>query len=101
MDTNTQEGFKRPQVSQELINQVVYTLIQELESTIEKKGKGIFISPHEAFGAITEEYDELKDELRSNDLQAFTFELRDVAVSCIWALVSAEFWKKNDGATSE
>jgi len=54
-----------------------------------KHGPGAFVSNHEAFGAITEEYYELLDELRNNDTDAFCVESLDLIVAILWGILSS------------
>lgn len=72
----------------------VYNLIDTLKIVakrrLDKHGYGLAAGPHEIFGIIAEEMDELTDEMRSNDHQKFTDELIDVAIAAIFGIVSMQ-----------
>ena len=53
-----------------------------------EKGWGISVSRHEITGLIVEEWDELLEALRSNDVDDFCAELRDIAVACLHGMIS-------------
>ncbi len=59
-----------------------------LEKRIEQKGSGSFVSSHEILGVVAEEYDELKDAVRSNNKEEVQKELMDVIIGALWGLVS-------------
>ena len=60
-------------------------LLQELDARIESAAAryGDFASTHEALGVASEEWDELREAIRSNDLQAVESECLDLAAVCI------------------
>jgi hypothetical protein len=60
----------------------------KLKSRLDEKGYGIFVSSHEMLGVIDEEMLELKMAVIANDRHAIEHELIDIAVACIWSLVS-------------
>lgn len=51
-----------------------------LTKTLEKKGFGSFASRHEALGAISEEFRELEETVRTGDMQRVKEELIDLAL---------------------
>lgn len=55
---------------------------------IKEKGPGAYAGPHECFGIIAEEYDELRDAMRANDGAQFRKELLDIAVACVIGMAS-------------
>jgi hypothetical protein len=64
-----------------------------VERQLQEKGRGVFASPHEAMGIITEEYHEAIGALQANLYVQFQDELIDIAVACIVGLASAgENW---------
>jgi len=60
---------------------MVVTLYDELEATIAKASKryGEFASTHEALGVALEEWTELQEAIRANDLPAVEHECIDLA----------------------
>jgi NTP pyrophosphatase (non-canonical NTP hydrolase) len=57
-------------------------------SKIEKHGRRAYVSRHEGFGIIMEEVFEMTTAIRDNGSNAFSDEVKDVAVGCIWLLAS-------------
>jgi hypothetical protein len=80
--------MQRIPVSDEALMKVLELVTQGIGKKIEKHGRGAWVSRHETFGILDEEYEEVKDELRSNDLNKFAEELVDVAVVCIFGIAS-------------
>ncbi len=67
-------------------------ILADLEARIDAADKryGPFASSHEALGVITEEYSELIDAIRSNDIAAIQSEAIDLAACCIRLAMSLE-----------
>lgn len=59
-----------------------------LEEKKKEKGLGGFISPHEILGCITEEYDEMKEEVHKNSKLGLFNELMDIMIASYWGLCS-------------
>ena len=78
----------RPDLETAHITKSIETISTKVNARLEQKGKGIYASPHEASGIITEEYLELMEAIRTNNLFDITLELEDVAVACITAIAS-------------
>lgn len=70
------------------VDPVLAIIGNKLHSRLEEKGKHTFISPHEILGIVTEEYKELIDAVQADKLAILEHELIDVAVACVWGLVS-------------
>ena len=68
----------------------VESVANKLEYRMGQKGTKTFISTHEILGVIAEEYDELIDAVRNNHHGDIREELRDIAVACIFAIVSID-----------
>ena len=68
--------------TQELLNKLKYRL--------EQKGYHSFASTHEILGIITEEYHELVDAQKSNNISEIRHELLDVAVACLFGVACIE-----------
>jgi hypothetical protein len=80
---NTNE---RTSINDEFIDLATKELIEKLNFRLKQKGKGTFTSTHEITGIITEEYHELIEELKNNNIQAFKQELLDIAVACLFGV---------------
>ena len=81
----------RVQVSDEIILHTRRKLATELDRRLAKKGRGAYLSKHEALGVITEEFYELVDAVRNDENPSqFLEECMDVAVAAIFTLASYE-----------
>jgi NTP pyrophosphatase (non-canonical NTP hydrolase) len=69
-------------------NEIFDDLKDLLKYRLEEKGNGIYVSSHEILGIIGEEWEELIQAVHNNDTVNIKEELRDIAVGCIWAMVS-------------
>ena len=83
----------RIQVTDEEIELAVNKVRSMLEGRLRQKGKGTFASTHEIYGVIAEEFDELGDELRNNNSEAFKNELMDIAVGAIFGVACIDAMK--------
>ena len=83
----------RPEMTDAGIQTVIDVLKSMVNYRLSQKGRGIYVSSHECLGVITEEYKELIDAVQSNDTEQFDKELIDVAVACIFSLVSLDTGK--------
>lgn len=63
-------------------------LAAALDRRCVKHGDGAFHGPHEGFGVIAEEIDELLEAIRSNDRRRVHDEAMDVAVAALWLVAS-------------
>lgn len=88
MKMNETETNGRFEVKAEEIQQGIDDILCKLHKRIKKKGRFSFSSTHEMYGILAEEFDELLDEVRSNDIEKFEQEIIDIAVGCIWAKAS-------------
>ena len=82
--------MKRLPVQFEFNERAIKIVKNKLIERLKRKGNGSFYSRHESFGIIAEEFDELWDELRSNNKQKFKNELIDVAVACLFSIACLE-----------
>jgi hypothetical protein len=69
------------------IDRVMEAVRSRLDVRLHQKGWGCFISTHEAFGAIAEEWAELENAVKENS-KSFDHETMDVLVACLFTLVS-------------
>ena len=60
----------------------------KVSDRLKDKGYGVYASPHEVHGLLSEEMQELNDAMGLKDKDQFEKELIDVAVICIIALAS-------------
>ena len=75
-------------VTNDHLLKAIDALDSALRSAMASKGDKAFASPHEALGALTEEYHELIEAVRANDAEAVRGELLDNAIVAIWAVAS-------------
>ena len=80
----------RPEISNELINDLVERFREELQDQIAKKGRTGWVSSHETSGCILEEFDEFKQAVHDNDREQAKKELSDLMVAALWGLASEE-----------
>ena len=88
--TNTRH--LRPQIEDGQINMAMAATKTAIAACLAHKGRGSFLSSHEILGALAEEFDELKDAVREDDLKQIAKELLDIAGGAVFALacVNAE-----------
>lgn len=73
----------RPELTADDINQVILKLQKEVARRLNEKGKGSFVSRHEIFGAVNEEFKEMEDAVRSETLGNVSDELLHTAAAAI------------------
>lgn len=83
----------RHQVTDHDVDVAAQLVMAALCDRIDEKGRGIFVSSHEVQGALVEEVDEFKGEVRNNDSKKQKDELLDVAVAALWGIVSLQSGK--------
>lgn len=81
----------RPDATDDDIKQIEMDIRVALYERLERHGYGIFISPHEILGILTEEHTELIGAVQSNDNDHVRKELIDVAVGALFGLVSMQY----------
>ena len=74
----------RTQITDKEIESTMKMIREALTKRLMQHGRGTFASTHEIYGIVAEEFDELRDALRSNSEQEFVNELIDVAVGAIF-----------------
>ena len=82
--------MERKPLQEYQLDRVLEDIRQHTYEKIKKHGPGAFVSNHEAFGAITEEYYELLEELRKNNREGFRMESLDLIVAILWGILSDE-----------
>lgn len=80
--------MKRDLATGEEIDFVLRLVKQNLLDRMKKHGKLKFVSPAEAMGTLVEEYVEVQDAQRSNNLEHFLKEMMDITITGIWANIS-------------
>jgi NTP pyrophosphatase (non-canonical NTP hydrolase) len=55
-----------------------------IHKRMNKHGNGAFVNAQEGLGVVAEEYHELIDAIRSNEIEAIRQEAMDVAVAALW-----------------
>ncbi|MCK5612597.1 hypothetical protein KAR91_62575 [Candidatus Pacearchaeota archaeon] len=82
----------RPQLSPAQVGDAVKLTSSELIRCLDEKGYGAWLSRHEIFGVVDEEYIELGEAVHSETKERVKQELLDLAVACIFgvACIDAE-----------
>jgi NTP pyrophosphatase (non-canonical NTP hydrolase) len=80
--------IKRPEINLQHLSHEYGEILRTMDIRLQEKGRGIYVSNHEALGIITEEYYELIEAVKSNEDINVRQELIDIAVACIIALGS-------------
>lgn len=84
-----QDWKDRPQeLSGSLIGLTTGFFLGRLDKAIEKHGRGLCASNHEAVGLIEEELMELKQAIHDNDQKQIMLELADVAIAAFYGIAS-------------
>jgi hypothetical protein len=78
----------RAEVNPAVVQVAIENVVASLEGRLTQTGRDGFISPHEILGIVDEEYNELRDAVRSDEPSAVRLELIDVAVAAIFGLAS-------------
>ena len=89
----------RRQITQVELCETLEEVSRQIARRIEKHGLGVFVSRAEAVGTLVEEYHELVEAMRGNDLRSFLDECMDVLVVCFWAEVSLRHDVERRGAS--
>ncbi len=77
-------------VDEKIIQSVLDDFLKTFEKKREKKGINSFNTPWESYGKLSEEvYEALKD-LHSKDWSSYKLELKDIAITALWGLMSIE-----------
>lgn len=79
---------RRPAATDAEIEDVLALVRRYIQARMVKHGRGVFLSAHETIGVCAEEWDEVLEALRGNDAAALGKELADLAVACLFGLVS-------------
>lgn len=74
--------MKREIISKNALVQSIGEISDKTDYQMEKKGPGAWGSTHEVLGVITEEYWELQEAIKNNNMEEIKKELMDIAVAC-------------------
>jgi NTP pyrophosphatase (non-canonical NTP hydrolase) len=77
-------------VSTEAVQAASKAFFEKLESKLKEKGLGTFKSSHEVLGVLQEEFAELVDAIRENDMEEFEEELLDIMIGAYWGLICSK-----------
>ena len=80
--------IRRPDVPASEVERAISRMTERLVDRVEKHGPGAYAGPHETLGILDEEFDELRDAVRSNVDEDVAKELLDIAVGCIFGIAS-------------
>ena len=78
----------RPETTPQNVNASNKEVYQKWMERLQTKGPHIFASSHEILGVVTEEFYELIDAVKSNDIDNVEKELVDIAVARLQGLAS-------------
>lgn len=78
------------------ISEAFSSLIEKVDSRLNKVGHLGYASNHECYGVLAEEFSEVLDALHSNDDVRFCEELIDVAVVCLTGFASVHSKKREE-----
>ena len=81
-------GVARPIVRQSDTDTHIEILRTALMQRVAKHGPGAYAGPHETLGILVEEFDELRDAVRSNKGADVYAELLDIAVGAVFGMAS-------------
>lgn len=73
---------------------VIRELIKKLLYRLKENGNGIYASSHEILGSLSEEVHEFEHAVHDNDNRQMQRELLDIAVACVWGIVSLRIIRK-------
>lgn len=79
---------RRVEVSKEVLASVFQEAKLKMDALLGEKGRGSLVTPHEILGVLDEEYDELREAVRSNIGRAVYEELKDIAVGALFGMAS-------------
>jgi hypothetical protein len=89
------KAIKRPQLTNKHLKLMIDRFEKALANKINKKGMNTWVSRHEIYGFVAEEFYELMKSLHENHHTNFEEELIDVMVSCLWGLASIRKLKED------
>ena len=88
-------------VSDEILLKVMEAAVMRMATRLEKYGRGASLSNHSSLGELTEEFWEVANATRGDDLNALAEEYFDVAVSALFAVASMMAQNDENLATDE
>ncbi len=74
--------MNRIKVPQEALESAIKEISDKTDFRMKQKGQHAWLSTHEVLGVITEEYWELQEAIKNNDIDAIKKELIDIGVAC-------------------
>lgn len=78
----------RPQATEAEIEAAMAAIREALRKRINKHGSSKFVTRAEAMGTLVEEYHEVVEAKRGNNLDEFLDEMMDVCITCVWTEIS-------------
>ena len=70
------------------VDKVIELVLKKLQKKMTKKGMGGFVSSHEGYGVVMDEFVELGEAVHDNDIDGVINEIVDIAVAAIWSIAS-------------
>lgn len=80
--------MERSEVDVKTLLGVYEAVTNKMGIRIKEKGQGAFSGPHEIYGVLAEEVNELLDAIHENDKEQVVNELYDVAVTALFGIAS-------------
>jgi len=79
----------RPETTADEVNIAIHRLQKAIAKALNEKGTGGFVSHHEILGALSEEFREVENAVRSEDSDEIVEKLFNVAVVSVLGVISA------------
>jgi len=86
----------RPQTNAREVVVFLESLEEKIKRRLNQHGNGIAVSPAEIYGIVSEEHYELLGAMHGNNEREFYSELEDLAIACIFGMVSMHHRMKID-----
>lgn len=83
--------MERTEILTREVKDALVKVSEMVEFRMAQKGRGSYVSRHEALGIVAEEYHELIHAVQSEPLDRVEAELLDIAVAAVFGLVSVKF----------
>lgn len=88
--------IERPQTNAQEVVVFLESLEEKIKRRLKQHGNGIAVSPHEVYGIVAEEVHELTMAMHDNNEREFYEELEDIAIACVFGMVSMHRRMKTD-----
>ena len=79
---------ERPEFKDEDLEKILDLVKFKVDRRLEEKGRERYAGPHETYGILAEEFDELMEAMRDNNAMNFYLEVLDIAVAAVLGMAS-------------